>query len=210
MIYRFRSTCILAIAAFVALTALSARAAVITTDGTTISDNGVMYKTSFQGDVLTLSIFTDGASGTLAGANSLKQLTFSSMRPPGAANSGFLLNGAAMTGSSSQDGLACNGSNGGGQICFFDMNDPFVPGTPLMYTIAFDYVGPAIDFDNFNLRAIYTGQRLNPAGTRFVNFQAGETVAINAKDVPEPASLAIVTLGLGLVGFSRRRRNQAA
>ena len=68
----------------------------------------------------------------------------------------------------------------------------------------------SLAFDNFNLRAIYTGQRLNLAGTRLVPFQANETVAINAKDVPEPASLAIMTLGLGLVGFSRRRRNQAA
>lgn len=210
MLNCFRSTRILAVAALMAFTSVSAQAAAITTDGTTISDNGVIYKTAFQGDVLTLSIFTDGASGALAGANSLKQLTFSSMRPPGAANSGFFLNSATMTGSSTQDGLACNGSSGGGQICFFDMNDSFMAGTPLMYTIAFDYAGPAIDFDNFNLRAIYTGQRLNQAGTRLVSFQAGETVAMNAKDVPEPASLAIMTLGLGLVGFSRRRTNQAA
>lgn len=205
-----RSTRTLVVAALMALTCITTRAAVITTDGSTVSNNGVIYQSVFDGDVLTLLIFTDGISGALTGANSLKQLTFSSMRPPGAANSSFFLNSATMTGSSTQDGLACNGSSGGGQICFFDMNDTFVQGTPLVYTIAFDYTGPKIDFDNFNLRAIYTGQRLNAAGTRMVTFQAGETVAMNAKDVPEPASLAIVTLGLGLVGFSRRRKNRAA
>ena len=205
-----RSTRSLVVAAVMALTCVAAQAAVITTDGSTVSDNGVIYKSKFDGDVLTLSIFTDGISGALAGANSLKQLTFSSMRPPGAANSSFFLNSATMTGSSTHDGLACNGSSGGGQICFFDMNETFVQGAPLVYTIAFEYAGPKIDFDNFNMRAIYTGQRLNAAGTRMVSFQAGETVAMNARDVPEPASLAMMTLGLGLVRFSRRRKTLAA
>lgn len=206
----FRNTRTFAAAVLMAFASVSAQAAVITTDGTTTSNNGVIYKSAFQNDVLTLSIFAGGASGSLAGAGNLKQLTFSSMRPPGSANSSFFLNSATMTGSSTQDGLACNGSNGGGQICFFEMNDPIMLGTLLNYSIAFDYAGPAIDFDNFTLRAIYTGQRLNNAGTRMINFQAGETVAMNAREVPEPASLAMLGLGLSLVGLTRRRKTRAA
>ena len=203
-------TRVLAASALMSFASFSAHAVVITTDGMTASDNGVIYKSEFQGDVLTLSIFADNISGLLAGANSLDQLTFSGMRPPGPAHSSFFLNAATMSGTSAEIGLACNGSAGGGQICFSGMGDAIVQGVPLTYKIAFDYTGSRIDFDSFNLRAIYTGQRLNAAGSSLVNFRAGETVAVDATEVPEPASLAIMGLGLGLVGFATRRKKHVA
>lgn len=212
MSHYIRNTRLLAAAAIMACASFSAQAVVITTDGTTTSDGGVTYKSEFQGDVLTLSIFADTFTGNLVGASSLDQLTFSGMRRPGAAYASFFLNGATMTGASTQVGSLCNGSAGGGQICFTGLADAISRGAPLTYKIAFDYTGPPIDFDDFNLRATYTGQRLNGAN-RPVNFRAGELVAIDAKEaaeVPEPASLAIMGLGLGLLGFTARRKKKAS
>ena len=209
MLTRNCSSRLLAAFVLMACTSVPALAAPIFVDGTTTTVREVTYKSQFQGDVLTLSIDADDATGTFSGINNLKSLVFSGMKPAGAANRFFTLDGASMTGSSTQAGLACGGSNGGGQMCFFDLNDALVAGSPLVYTIHFDYTGPSIDFEMFNVKATYTGQRLN-GNNKLVSFQVAETATLNATEVPEPATLAMFGLGLGLASFARRRRASLA
>jgi hypothetical protein len=205
----FRNPRILAAAVLMACASVSAQATPVFTDGTTTTAKEVTYKSEFQGDVLTLSIFADEATGTFAGINSLKSLVFSGLKPAGAANRFFLLDGATMMGSSTQDGYSCGGSNGGGQICFDELNDAIVAGDPLIYKIKFDYsYGTNLDFDKFNVKATYEGQRLN-AKNKLIHFSVAETATLNAAEVPEPASLAMMGLGL-VAGFARRRKGGVA
>jgi hypothetical protein len=203
----FRNSRFLAAAALMAV-AMSASAGVVT-------DKGINYTATMTGNVLNLEIDASGRTADLKNATFLDSLKFSGIDG--------LTGGKILNGPVSPDPLF--GSDLGWSGKFTNPNGKnneyvtFTPNTflgfggnvPLVDNMIFkfEFLGTGLDFSNMLLTADYDFASGPNKGAK-IGLDLTAPYVPPVSQVPEPASIAMMGAGLGLIGFMRRRKTAVA
>jgi len=81
-------------------------------------------------------------------------------------------------------------------------NDTFLT-APLKFS--FEFTGANLDFSKLGLKATFLANSAQSDSITALNVTAAETPAETPAEVPEPASVALLLGGLGLMGAARRK-----
>jgi len=163
--------------------------------------DGVTFSAVYNANVLTIEIDAAGRSGGWANAVTMDTIqvknvgSFSSVSMTGP-------NGSWIYHPNELNAMGCDGgSNGGQRACF---STP-VPGVALSddMIFTFTYVGGVQDFDETHLKVRF----LDAGGFKIGSLLSDDLVA-SASPIPEPETYALMLAGLGLLGFTLRRRKQ--
>jgi hypothetical protein len=170
-----------------AFTAASASAGVITTT------NKVSYTATVTGNVLNLTI---DAAANKWDASELDLLTF---RMAG------LDSVTAVSGPATDWTYSFKPSATGKDEATFTANkaDQTVVSAPLQFS--FQFAGTGLDFDKLGLKASFYANGIQSDTITALNVTAVDA-GTDPSDVPEPASVALLLGGLGLLGAARRKR----
>jgi len=202
-------------------------AASVAQAGVVTSDPGVKYTTTLtttdatKGGTLNLTIDAAGrnlvdpkgeANNALQYATELDKIEFRMRKLDGAS---LLTTSAGSVG----DWVYTFDNNGGNSADFATFTAKSTNHTLLSSPLVFDFsiLGTGLDFSNLTLNATYA--LLTPVTDKKgnVTYKPGTFVDTNKLDVtfltpppvsavPEPASIAMMGAGLGLIGFMRRRK----
>ena len=191
----FRNSRFLAAAALMAV-AFSASAGVVSTS------SGTSYTASNNGDILSLTVDATGHKANLKNATELDTLTLTMSN----------LTGVTMLGASSSDWTYTfkDAKNSGADKATFTAvaKNHSLVSAPLTFSFEFLSDGKApLDFNTLDLSASYmlsTGKLASDNNIRLNVTDLTPLPPVAA--VPEPATFAMMGLGLGLVGVMRRRK----